>query len=114
MSREEVEQTLRAHGNRYLERIYTPEERAEAGDHPLALAARFAAKEATMKALRHGDEALPWRSIALVHGAGRRPSLRLSGPAADLARRAGVGRLWVSLSYRRCLAAAIVFAEVEA
>ena len=96
------------------ERVYSEEERADAGGRPLALAACFAAKEATMKALRGTGPALTWRSISVGRDAEGRPTLRLSGGAADIARQARVKRLGLSITYRKRVAAAIVLAELEA
>jgi holo-[acyl-carrier protein] synthase len=113
ISAEEVEEAVRLHGERYLERVYTAEERADAGADPLRLAARFAAKEATMKALRRGDEPLGWVEIEVLRDPAGRPSLRLTGAAEELARKAGVTQLSVSLTHERHLAAAVVLAEVS-
>jgi holo-[acyl-carrier protein] synthase len=111
--RDEVEEALAVHGDRYLQRIYSDEERAQAGRRPLALAARFAAKEAAIKALRGIDEALTWGSITVAPGPDGRPTIRLNGAASELARENGLKHLAVSLTHRRHLAAAIVVAELE-
>jgi holo-[acyl-carrier protein] synthase len=112
VSPEEVQESVHRYGTRYLERVYTAQERADSGSDPLRLSARFAAKEATMKALRRSDEPLDWRSIEIRPDAAGRPTLHLTGPASELARRAGVERLSVSLSRGRQVAAAVVVAEV--
>jgi holo-[acyl-carrier protein] synthase len=109
---EEVQEALRRHGDRYLRRVYTDEERAESGLDPLRLAARFAAKEATIKALRGGDEPLDWRAISVHEDEWGRASIRLTGAAHRLARRAHVKALRVSLTHRRRLAGAVVLAEM--
>jgi holo-[acyl-carrier protein] synthase len=109
---EDVQEAVRIHGIRYLERIYTEEERRDCADQPSRLAARFAAKEATMKALRRDDEPLEWRAIGVHLDEAGRPSLRLAGAADKLARRNRVGGLSVSLAHERNLAAAVVLAEV--
>jgi holo-[acyl-carrier protein] synthase len=109
--RDDVQEAVRRHGDRYLDRIYTERERLDAGADPLRLAARFAAKEATMKALRGADEPLPWRDIATHSDAAGRPTLHLTGAADDLARRSGIQSLSVSLTHERDLAAAVVVAE---
>jgi holo-[acyl-carrier protein] synthase len=109
--RDDVQEAVRRHGDRYLDRIYTEPQRLDAGADPLRLAARFAAKEATMKALRGADEPLPWRDIAVHSDADSRPTLHLTGAADDLARRSGVQSLSVSLTHERDLAAAVVVAE---
>ena len=72
-SSDAVAESLHAHGTRYLERVYTDRERRDCvrqAGHPDAdrLAARFAAKEATLKALRRGGTA-----IARADGTGRGP-----------------------------------------
>jgi holo-[acyl-carrier protein] synthase len=113
VSPEEVRASVSAHGERYLERIYTVEELRDCAAEPLRLAARFAAKEATMKALGRTDEPLPWHSIGVRSDADGRPSLELTGPAAALAAERGVVDLAVSLTHERQLAGAIVLAETE-
>jgi holo-[acyl-carrier protein] synthase len=112
-SAEEVQESLVRLGERYRRRIYTPAELRECGDDSLRLAARFAAKEATLKALRRRDEAVSWRSIGVVNEAGGAPRLELTGAAAQLARARGVTGLSLSLTHQRPLAAAIVLAEVS-
>ncbi len=109
---DEVRESLAAHGERYLERIYTEAERRECGSDPRCLAGRFAAKEATFKALGGTDGALPWDSIGVERDAGGRPFLRLSGPAAELARRRGARRLELTLTHRNSVALAVVLVEM--
>jgi holo-[acyl-carrier protein] synthase len=111
---DEVNAALKTHGQRYLVRVFTDEERRECGQDAHRLAARFAAKEATMKALDRGDQAIPWRSIGVRRTASGRPLLELSGAAAELARRRGITELSVSLTHERSSAAAVVVAEVQA
>jgi holo-[acyl-carrier protein] synthase len=108
---EEVEATLHRHGERYLRRIYTDRERHDCAGDPRRLAARFAAKEATMKALRRSHEPLPWRSIGVRLGAAGEPALELSGAAAALAEDRAVNFLSVSVTHERGVAAAVVLAE---
>jgi holo-[acyl-carrier protein] synthase len=110
---EDVREAIRVYGDRYLDRIYTGAERLATGSDPIRLAARFAAKEATMKALERGDEPLPWRSIAVRQDPTGAPSLELSGAAAALARLRGVTSLALSMTQRRTLAAAMVVAESD-
>lgn len=110
---DEVLASLVRHGDRYVQRVYTASEQHECGFYPRRLAARFAAKEATMKALRRGDEPMAWRSIGIARDEDGGPRLCLSGPAAALAQRRGVRRLDVSLTEGRTVAAAVVLAELE-
>jgi holo-[acyl-carrier protein] synthase len=109
---DEVRASLAAHGERYLKRVYSDLERRDWSSDPRGLAACFAAKEATAKALRWGDEPLPWPSIAVARDASGRPCIRLSGPAAEVARRRRVRRVDVSFTHRRSVVAAVVVAEL--
>jgi holo-[acyl-carrier protein] synthase len=111
---EEVRRSITAHGERYLKRIYTDGERHDCQSDPARLAAHFAAKEATMKALGRADEPLPWRSIAVVRDGTGGSRIELSGAAAALARRSRVRRLDLSLTHNRSLATAVVLAELDA
>jgi holo-[acyl-carrier protein] synthase len=93
-----VQQSLRAaHGKRYLERVYTEREvedcRTSAGVDPERLAARFAAKEATIKVLPVGDEGLALTTIEVCREPSGRVHIELSGRAAELAADAGVAEL---------------------
>lgn len=102
---------ISAHGERYLSRVFTPQERADTGDDPERLAARFAGKEAVVKLLRPArSDAVPLQDVAIVldeHGA---PVVTLTGAAADLAHAAGIDDVSVSLSHERGLAMATAVA----
>ena len=106
----EIDDAIRLHGDRYLNRIYTDEERRDCAAEPHRLAARFAAKEAAMKALRRGDEPIPWTAIGVRRDARGHPSLELTGEAATLAGARGVSTLELSLSHDGGYAVAIVLA----
>jgi holo-[acyl-carrier protein] synthase len=94
-----------------LERTPTVRERLfTAGEATLSvesLAARFAAKEALMKALRV-PQALPWHDIEIVTDDVGAPDYRLSGAAADLV---GSDRAHLSLSHDTSVATAFVVLE---
>lgn len=114
-----VEETLgKAHGDRYLERVYTEREiedcRTPAGIDPERLAARFAAKEATLKVLPAGNEGLALTSIEVRREPSGRVHVELSGRAAELASDAGVAELSASLTHEGGFAAAVVVAELRA
>jgi holo-[acyl-carrier protein] synthase len=95
---------------RLAERIFHPAELAESerGRPGRHLAARFAAKEAALKALGIGGLGL--RDVEVVGGGDSAPTLRLHGRAAEAAERQGV-ELEVSLTHSRELAAAVVVAR---
>jgi holo-[acyl-carrier protein] synthase len=105
----DVDDAIRAHGDSYLNRIYTPGERADCGLDTRKLAMRFAAKEATMKLL--AEDSVPWRSIEVVAEPGCGVGVRLHGAAGGLARRRRIGDLSVSVSATGEQASAIVVGE---
>lgn len=105
-------------GAKFLERVFTDQEIRYCGSHsPAAIAryaARFAAKEATMKVLRQYDEALPFRSIEVLRSEGSPPELVLHGDASALAARAHITSFSLSMSHEHDYATAVVVAEVGA
>jgi holo-[acyl-carrier protein] synthase len=103
-----VADALAAHGDRYLARVYTAAEQADCAGDAERLAARFAAKEAAVKALRAGDGGLPWTAIEVVRDPTGAVDLALHGPAAALAEAAGVSDVAVSLTHEGGLASAVV------
>ncbi|WP_346773857.1 holo-ACP synthase [Rhodococcus sp. X156] len=109
----EVADSVATFGRRYLDRVYTAGELAASGERPERLAARFAAKEAVAKTLRTADAALPWPSIEIVSDPGGWCGVRLSGPAAALARAQGLGEFEVSLSHTSEHAMAVVHVPVR-
>ncbi len=113
-----VRDALEAHGDRYLQRVYTPGERAacardDGSQDPERLAARFAAKEACVKALHAGASGIPWTDYELHRAPGGQPELELHGGALTLARAAGVEDLAVSFTHEGGLATAVVVAQVK-
>lgn len=98
-------------GDRFLNRVYTQGEQAYSRGRPAQLAGRFAAKEATMKALGTGIRGVGWREVEVVRERGRAPSLRLHGRAAERARRLGLQHFALSISHSRDYAVAMVVAQ---
>jgi holo-[acyl-carrier protein] synthase len=82
-----IEKTLERHGERFIARIFTPVERAAAERRvtkAATYAKRFAAKEACAKALGTGFKAgVFWRDLGVVNLPGGRPTLQLTGGAAE-------------------------------
>jgi holo-[acyl-carrier protein] synthase len=111
VSVEGVAESIATHGERYLRRVYTDAELRDCGGDPERLAARFAAKEATLKALDCGDRAVPWTAIGVLRGDSGRPALDLTGAAAELAAERGVSSLELSFTHERGYAAAVVLAS---
>jgi len=95
-------------------KVFTPGERdyAEARHDPApSLAVRFAAKEATMKALGVGIGAFGFHDVEVTRDGSGAPRLVVSGAAAALATERGVTGWKVSLSHTCAVATAIVVAE---
>lgn len=113
---ERIAQMRARHGERFLERVYTGAERDYAAGRPRRtdehLAARFAAKEAVLKALGTGlTGGIRWTDIGVERDAAGRPSLTLAGAARDAAERLGAARWTLSLTHAGGFAAASVLAE---
>jgi holo-[acyl-carrier protein] synthase len=106
-----VEGAVRRWGGRFLERIFTPDERATYGERISSLAARFAAKEAASKALGTGlMTEIPWTDIEVLSGPSGEPGLHLHGRAGEIARRLGLTEWALSLSHSGGQALAVVVA----
>jgi len=99
-----IERAVSRWGERFLVRVFTPAELELCRRKPASLAARFAAKEAVMKALGGAQR---WQEIEVLRYASGKPRLRLTGRARARARRLGV-ELAVSLSHCREYAVASV------
>ncbi len=96
------------------DRLFTDTERAYGArfaDPAPRLAARFAAKEAVMKALGVGLGAFAFRDVSIVNAPSGAPSLEVRGAAAVLAAELGVSAWRVSLTHTALVAEAVVVAE---
>jgi holo-[acyl-carrier protein] synthase len=103
-------------GARFRARVFTPREIAYCESRGRAryqsYAARFAAKEATMKALGTGwNRNAGWEEIEVLRERGRAPTIVLSGKAAKFAARQNVRRFHLSISHTALGAIAHVIAE---
>ncbi len=110
-----IESVVARHGERFLKRIFTETELAYCARHKdpgRHYAARFAAKEAAMKALGTGwNAAVSWRAIEVVNLPSGQPTLRLSGAALERARALGATETLVSLTHDAGFAQACVVLE---
>jgi holo-[acyl-carrier protein] synthase len=110
---ERVRAAVDLHGERFLRRIYTPQELAEAGQNPASLAARFAAKEAVAKALGVGIGPVSWQEIEVLRGPLRQPLLKLHGAARRISDELGLQTWSISLSHTATHAIALAVAVGE-
>lgn len=86
-------------GERFLNRCFSPGEQAACAGVPARLAARYAAKEAIVKALGTGLRGFAWRDVEIGADALGRPTVALHGGAANLATARGIVRWDLSLSH---------------
>jgi len=108
-----IERMVARWGERFTHKLFTPaerayaESRARAADH---YAARFAAKEAALKALSV-PYGLSWHELEVVKEDGRAPRLVLRGRALEAANRLGVEAVHLTITHAADVACAIVIAE---
>ena len=107
---ERIEAVLRRHGERFLERVYTPAEQAYCRGRVQELAARFAAKEAISKALGTGLRGIAWQEMEILGDRRGKPLIYLHGRAKARAEELGLSEFAVSLSHSRDYAVAFVMA----
>lgn len=108
-----IERLLEEHGERFLARCFTEVERAYAdsggGRRAERYAARFAGKEAVLKAIGTGwAQGTRWTEIEFDHATGGQPIVRISGTCAAMARSRGISNWHVSLTHTASLAMASV------
>ncbi len=110
-----MERLLERWGERLEGRLFTPAERDYAAlqrEPARHLAARFAAKEAALKALGTGMRyGLGWKEMEVVRDNRGRPALRITGRVANLFAERGVRRIFLSLTHEADLALAQVVLE---
>ena len=111
-----IGRALKERGERFENRIFTKGEiaycRRRRATAAQSFAARFAAKEAVMKALGTGwRRGVRWVDIEVVREPGKAPFLRLHGKTAEIAKRKRIGRLHLALTHTHSTAAAFVVAE---
>src|SRR6266545_1291398 len=112
-----IAESIAKFGDRFLHRIFTEEERRYCDSKANRIeryAARFAAKEAAMKAIgtgwRHG---VTWQDIEVRRAPGGRPVLAFSGRAGEFFRQLGAVRSHLSLTHTAEVAMAHVVLEGE-
>lgn len=106
---EDIRGSLATFGDRYLNKVFTANEidDCRGRNRVQRLAARFAAKEAVIKAFAEPGIAFPWCEIEVTHD-GPLPALRLSGTLAERARQQRWLTSSLSLSHADCHAMAVL------
>jgi holo-[acyl-carrier protein] synthase len=110
-----IREAVERFGERFLNRIYTEGERRycdSKANRAERYAARFAAKEASMKALGTGwNHGVRWRDIEVARKPGSRPTIVFHGRAAEFAAKLGAVRVALSLTHTADQALASVILE---
>jgi holo-[acyl-carrier protein] synthase len=112
---ERIEQSVERYGERFLTRVYTDLESGYSmrkKNFAERLAGRFAAKEAGMKAIGTGwRRGVTWKDFEVVNEPSGKPTLRLSGVAAQVAAQMGVKSIALSITHTATMAMAVVILE---
>jgi holo-[acyl-carrier protein] synthase len=110
-----IERAMRQGGKSFLDRTFTPGEityckrKKHFGQH---FTGRFCAKEAFFKALGTGwAKGVKWSEVEVLRKDSGCPEIKLSGKTAKLASRAGVEKIWLSITHSQAYAAATVVLE---
>ena len=107
-----IQEASRRWGSRFEQRIYTHQELTYCGDTPSRywrLAARFAAKEATLKALGTGlTTGMRWQDVEIQADAVGKPEIVLHGEVERYAHKHNISSIFVSMSHTNVYAIAQV------
>jgi holo-[acyl-carrier protein] synthase len=110
-----IEEIFARRGDRFLNRVFTEAEKEycdRRASKMASYAARFAAKEAAMKALGTGwAEGVAWRDVEIIIAGSGSPSIQLHGRALERMRKLNATRAHVSLTHTNDLAMAEVILE---
>lgn len=111
---ERVGRLVKRYGDRFLRRVFTPEELKETEGVEDRLAGRFAAKEAVLKVLQTGlAEGISWRDVEIRSGKAGEPRVGLSGEAKIHAKSRGIRTVHLSISHDQGRAIAFAVGEGE-
>ena len=112
---ERIREAIERHGQRFIERIFTAREIAyveRKANRYERYAARFAAKEAAMKAIGTGwKRGVRWQEFEVTNLASGRPTLQFHGTAAQIADSLGVRNISLSITHTAAEGVAIVILE---
>src|SRR5262252_2948720 len=110
-----IREAIERHGERFIKRVFTEGEIEyceSKANRMESYAARFAAKEAGMKAIGTGwNHGVRWRDIEVVRPKGQRPTIQFHGQAAAFAQKLGTKNVALSITHTREQALAHVILE---
>jgi holo-[acyl-carrier protein] synthase len=119
VDRPRIEEMVKRHDERFLNRVFTPKEQAYAEankDQIEKLAGRFAAKEAILKLMGTGWRGkIAWTDIEVVNSQTGRPEVTLSGEVEKLAKELGIKHISVSITHTAnfAIASAVALADSD-
>ena len=108
-----LEKAIKRHGEDFLKRIYTDSELKLYRKKLPSLAARFAAKEAVVKAMGKPAEGISLKEIEVLSGPGGQPVVNLYGRTQQQAKGMGLDKLAVALSHSKEYAIAMASGETQ-
>jgi len=115
---ERIKNELASHGEKFIDMLFTESERTyctraeNTGIQAQCFAARFAAKEAFLKALGSGLRGgLKWKDVEVINNELGKPELRMQNTAQEICENAGINSVHVSLSHTKESAIAVVILE---
>jgi holo-[acyl-carrier protein] synthase len=108
-----IKKAVNRRGEDFLHRVYTDSELRLCRKKPSSLAARFAGKEAVIKALGIPSKGISWQEIEILSDRSGKPLVRLYGRAQNQATSLGLNELAISLSHSREYAIASVMGETK-
>ncbi len=110
-----MEKLLQRWGDRFKNKVFTAGEVAycqKKRSAAASYAARFAAKEAFVKALGVGMRGgIHWRDIEVTHGVLGKPILKIAGRAQEICQREGIKGIFLSLTHDQDYSSALVILE---
>ena len=108
-----IKKAIARWGEGFLQRVYTEPELKLYHKKPSSLAARFAAKEAVIKALGTQGKGIRWKEIEILSDPSGQPLVHLYGKAQNQANGLGLNNLAISLSHSREYAIACIVGEAK-
>ncbi len=114
-----IEDMVKRHGERFLDRVFTATEQKYANDNKNGiekLAGRFAAKEAVMKLIGTGWRGkIAWTDIEVINNKAGQPEVKLTGEVRKIADKLGVTKISISITHAAnfAIASAVALAESD-
>lgn len=110
-----IKKALRKWDKHFVDRIFTKNELIYSNNKRFSyqhLAARFATKEAVLKAFGGGWlRTLPWKEVEIINNESGKPGVRLHGEAKQLKQKRGINRIVISISHTKNYAVASAILE---